>query len=160
MAVRRADRSFINTYGNHQENWTLEPDETNTPTQVQVPLYDGTNQIAAVEISFKGFNEGLSLFDRRASFASVILFVALSGFGAFCMFLKRTLRELDPDAVIPERVRKALDTLAEGLLIINRDGEIVFSNAAFARTTGLDAMELAGKNCESCLLYTSPSPRD
>lgn len=159
VAVRRADRSFINTYGNHQESWTLEPGETNTPTQVQVPLYDGTNQIAAVEISFKGFNEGLSLFDRRASFASVILFVALSGFGAFCMFLKRTLRELDPDAVIPERVRKALDTLAEGLLIINRDGEIVFSNAAFARTTGLDAMELAGKNCES-LSWELPESED
>lgn len=148
VAVRRADGTFIDAYGSHQENWTLEPQEKSTPTQVQVPLYEGTNQIATVEIKFKGLKEGLSLLDRRASFASVILFVALSGFAAFCMFLKRTLRELDPDAVIPERVRKALDTLAEGLLIINRDSEIVFSNAAFARTTGLDAMELAGKNCE------------
>lgn len=149
VAVRRADGSFIDAYGSHQENWTLGTLEKSTPTQVQVPLYEGTHQVATVEIRFKGLTEGLSLLDRRASFASVILFVALSGFAAFCMFLKRTLRELDPDAVIPERVRKALDTLAEGLLIINRDGEIVFSNAAFARTTGLDAMELAGKNCES-----------
>lgn len=149
VAVRSADGSFIDAYGSHQENWTLGTLEKSTPTQVQVPLYEGTHQVATVEIRFKGLTEGLSLLDRRASFASVILFVALSGFAAFCMFLKRTLRELDPDAVIPERVRKALDTLAEGLLIINRDGEIVFSNAAFARTTGLDAMELAGKNCES-----------
>ncbi len=149
VAVRRADNTFIDAYGSHQENWTLKPLEKSTPTQVQVPLYEGSNQIATVEIRFRGVNDGLTLLDRRASFASVILFVALSGFAAFCMFLKRTLRELDPDAVIPERVRKALDTLAEGLLIINRDGEIVFSNAAFARTTGLDAMELAGKNSES-----------
>lgn len=149
VAVRRADSSFIEVYGNHQENWSLQPEDKSTPTHVQVPLYDDTNQIATVEIIFKGIHDGLSLLDRRASFASVILFVAISGFAAFAMFLKRTLRELDPDAVIPERVRKALDTLAEGLLIINRDGEIVFSNAAFARTTGLDAAELAGQNCES-----------
>lgn len=149
VAIRKSDGSFIDAYGSHQDNWTLKPEDHSTPTQVQVPLFDGTNQIANVEIRFREPNHGLSLMDRRASFASVVIFVALSGFAAFCMFLKRTLRELDPDAVIPERVRKALDTLAEGLLIINRDGEIVFSNAAFARTTGLDAMDLAGKNCES-----------
>jgi diguanylate cyclase (GGDEF)-like protein/PAS domain S-box-containing protein len=149
VAVRRADGTFIDSYGNHQQYWNLESSDKSTPTHVQVPLYEGENQIATVEIRYQGLNAGRSLLDRRASFASVILFVAISGFAVFCVFLKKTLRELDPDAVIPERVRKALDTLAEGLLIINRDGEIVFSNAAFARTIGIDASELAGKNCSS-----------
>ncbi|MEM7257916.1 MAG: diguanylate cyclase, partial [Pseudomonadota bacterium] len=149
VAVRRGDGTFVDSYGSHQQNWNLEPTDRSTPTHVQVPLYEGDNQIATVEIRYKAISAGQSLIDRRASFASVVIFVAISGFSAFCVFLKRTLRELDPDAVIPERVRKALDTLAEGLLIINRDGEIVFSNAAFARTTGKDASELAGKNCES-----------
>jgi len=149
VAVRRANGSFIDAYGSHQENWKLSSKDNSTPTQVQVPLFEGTRQIATVEIRFKDLNESRNIIESRDSFTSVIVFVALSGFLAFCMFLKRTLRELDPDAVIPERVRKALDTLAEGLLIINRDNEIVFSNAAFARTTGLEATELAGKKCES-----------
>ncbi len=149
VAVRRADGTFVDSYGTHQQYWNLEPLDRSTPTHVQVPLFEGDSQIATVEIRYQAINAGRSLLDQRASFASVIIFVAISGFGVFCVFLKKTLRELDPDAVIPERVRKALDTLAEGLLIINRDGEIVFSNAAFARTTGIDAAELAGKNCEA-----------
>ncbi len=147
VAVREAGGSLIDVYGSHDANWKLKVGDSSTLTQVQVPLFEGKNQIASVEIRFAGVNEGLSLLDRRASTPSVIIFVALSGFFAFCLFLKRTLRELDPDAVIPERVKKALDTLAEGLLIVNRDGEIVFSNAEFAETTGLPAEDLAGQNC-------------
>ncbi len=147
VAVRKSDGSMVDVYGSHDANWTLKPDERSTPTQVQVPLFEGKDQIASVEIRFAGLNEGLSLLDRRASFASVILFVTLSGFFAFCLFLKRTLRELDPDAVIPERVKKALDTLAEGLLIVGKDGEIVFSNAEFAETAGIASEDLAGQNC-------------
>lgn len=147
VAIRRDDGTLIESYGNHDGNWTLKQGERSA-TQVQFPLFEGDNQIANVEIRFSGLNEGLSLWDRRASFPSVLLFVALSGFIAFNMFLKRTLRELDPDAVIPERVKKALDTLAEGLLIVNRDGEIVFSNAEFAATAGIASEDLAGLNCD------------
>ncbi len=148
VAIRRDDGSLIESYGNHDGNWTLNPEER-PATQLQFPLFEGENQIANVEIRFSGLNEGLSLIDRRASFPAVLLFVAISGFFAFCMFLKRTLRELDPDAVIPERVKKALDTLAEGLLIVNRDGEIVFSNAEFATTAGIASEDLAGLNCNT-----------
>ena len=149
VAVRRADGSFIDSYGNHQQYWDLDTTAKSTPTHVQVPLYENENQIANVEIRYQALNAGRTLLDRRASFASVIVFVTISGFSVFCIFLKKTLRELDPDAVIPERVRKALDTLAEGLLIVNRDSEIVFANAAFSRTLGINASELAGKNCST-----------
>ena len=46
-------------------------------------------------------------------------------------------------------MRKALDTLAEGLLIVNLDDEIIFSNAAFARDSGIPASEIAGKRCDT-----------
>ena len=118
VAIRGSDGSLIESYGNHDKNWTLEPDARSTPTQVQFPLFKGERKIASVEVHFNKLNEGLSLIDRRASFPSVLIFVALSGFFTFSLFLKRILREMDPDAVIPERVKKALDTLAEGLLII------------------------------------------
>jgi len=104
VAVRKADGNLLGAYGSHDSNWTLKKGDRSTQTQVQVPLFDGADHIASVEIRFAGLNEGKTLLDRRASFGSVVAFVAVSGFFAFCMFLKRTLRELDPDAVIPERV--------------------------------------------------------
>ena len=149
VALRGHDGLLIESYGSHEKNWTLEPDARSTHTQVQFPLFEGENKIASVEIHFNGLNEGLSLIDRRASFPSVLIFVALSGFFVFSFFLKRILREMDPDAVIPERVKKALDTLAEGLLIVNTEGEIIFSNAEFASTSGMASEDLAGKNCNA-----------
>jgi len=43
----------------------------------------------------------------------------------------RTLRQLDPSAVIPERVNAAFDALSEGLMIIDEDEQILLSNKAF-----------------------------
>jgi len=47
--------------------------------------------------------------------------------------------------VVPSRVRSALDTLTEGVLLINGAGRIVFSNHAFAKYTHHDVRELTGK---------------
>ena len=59
------------------------------------------------------------------------------GFGFYFLFLRRALKELDPSAVIPERVKAAFDVLAEGLLIVDNDGSIVLANQAFTELTGL-----------------------
>ena len=50
--------------------------------------------------------------------------------------MKRTLRHLDPAAVIPDRVKTALDVLAEGVVLVNEKSEIVLANRAFARKLG------------------------
>ena len=149
VAIRKASGNILDRYGNHDTLWTLASEARSTPTQVKVPLFDGSQKFGTVEIVFSDANSNARLIDKRASLASVVIFTALSGFAAFCFLLKRTLRELDPDAVIPERVRKALDTLAEGLLIVNLDDEIIFSNAAFARDSGIPASEIAGKRCDT-----------
>jgi diguanylate cyclase (GGDEF)-like protein/PAS domain S-box-containing protein len=149
VAVRQTNGAIVDSYGSHNLHWTLKPDQQSTATQVRVPLFNESRQVAAVEISFQAPGAGKSLWAKRGSFVSVVFFVAIFGFIAFCFFLKRTLKELDPDAVIPERVRTALDTLAEGLLIVNSDGQIVFSNAAFASATGLTPSDLVGKSATS-----------
>ena len=54
---------------------------------------------------------------------------------AFYFYLGRVLRQLDPSRAVP-RVRAALDTLAEGLLVIDLKGYIVLANQAFAAVVG------------------------
>ena len=63
VAVRKGDGSLLDVYGSHDNNWTLKQGDRSTPTQVQVPLFEGTEQIASVEIRFAGLNEGKSLWD-------------------------------------------------------------------------------------------------
>ena len=144
-AVRMGDGQLLSAYGDHTQHWTLRSDDKSTATQVQVPLYNDTGRWGSVELRFKALAGKGGWFSFRNSFVTVILFVALAGFLTYLLFLKRTMRELNPDAVIPERVRKALDTLAEGLLVVDKDGFIVFSNMAFARKTGLTPQQLVGQ---------------
>jgi diguanylate cyclase (GGDEF)-like protein/PAS domain S-box-containing protein len=56
------------------------------------------------------------------------------------------MRELDPDEVIPERVSTALDTFSEGLLIVDKDGYIVYSNTAFSNRMAVNGKDLVGKD--------------
>ena len=81
----------------------------------------------------------------RSSY-SAVFFIIVVGFGFYFLFLRRALKELDPSAVIPERVKAAFDVLAEGLLIVDNDGSIVLANRAFSELTGLDADSLTGRD--------------
>ena len=40
---------------------------------------------------------------------------------------------------MPDRVRATLNTIAEGLLVLDKEQRIALANDAFARTVGLDA---------------------
>ena len=52
---------------------------------------------------------------------------------AYLLYLRKTLRYLDPSSVIPERVKAMLDTLAEGVLVLDRRERVVLANDAFGR---------------------------
>jgi diguanylate cyclase (GGDEF)-like protein/PAS domain S-box-containing protein len=80
------------------------------------------------------------------SITTVVLFVAVFGFVAYWLFLKRALNELDPSSVVPDRVRAALDVLAEGLVILDRRGRIVLANEAFQAKLGQSAQALVGND--------------
>jgi diguanylate cyclase (GGDEF)-like protein/PAS domain S-box-containing protein len=53
------------------------------------------------------------------------------GFLLFYAYLRRAMQYLDPSAAVPERVRKAFDSLTDGLLILDQQGRIVLANQAF-----------------------------
>ncbi len=148
-AVRTDSDSLMAEFGSHERYWTLKPGDKSTATQVQVGLFNAQGRWGSVELRFSEITDGGMLLSFSNSFLSLILFMVLVGFLAYLLFLKRTMRELNPDAVIPERVRTALDTLAEGLLIVDRDGYVVFSNEAFARKMNLLPNELVGKSSSS-----------
>ncbi|PCJ21886.1 MAG: hypothetical protein COB04_01495 [Gammaproteobacteria bacterium] len=144
-SVRLVSGKLIAEVGEHQEFWKLKPGDKSSMSQIQVSLFNGNKRWGNVELRFVEIGVGSDWLAFKGSFLVLILFVGLIGFFAYRMFLTRALRELDPDAVIPERVRKALDTLAEGLLIVDKEGVIIFSNEAFAKKTGYVPEQLVGK---------------
>ncbi|MFK7859995.1 MAG: ATP-binding protein [Granulosicoccus sp.] len=80
---------------------------------------------------------------------SVIGFISIMCFPLFYLFLGKVLKELNPSTAIPSRVRSALDTIAEALLVLDVQGNIVLANAAFLELTGKTIDQLLGQPAEN-----------
>jgi len=72
----------------------------------------------------------------------VLALIGALAFGAFYLYLRRVLEYLDPAKVVPDRVRTAFDTLAEGVMVLDEKGRVMLANNAF-RNFHPDARELA-----------------
>ena len=146
VGLRAADGRLIAMAGDHLEHWVPPGDGKSTSSHVQVPIHGETGRWGVVEVSFQPLDGMFFMFFSGGSIVTVILFVAVSGFAAYWVFLKRALNELDPSAVVPDRVRAALDVLAEGLVILDRTGNIVLANTAFEKKFGQVADKLVGND--------------
>jgi len=143
-AMRTADGVLLADAGNHLKYWLPPSDGRSTPTHVQIPIFKGKSRWATVEISFAPLWVNNIVTGFKSSYLSLILFVSFMGFAGYFLLIKKTLRELDPSAVIPGRVQAAFDVLKEGILILDEKEQIVLANASFAEIMGKSATDLIG----------------
>lgn len=88
---------------------------------------------------------GVTILERlQSSRVFLFIFLLLAAFIAFFFYLGKMLKQLNPSSAVPARVRSALDTIAESLVVINRKREIVLANSAFATLMGAAPEKLIG----------------
>ena len=143
-AIRTVDGKLLALAGEHLAHWKPQSDGKSTPTHVLVPVYRQGKKWATVEIRFAPLWTSNWLQGFTNSFIGLLLFLGLSSFLCYYFVIKRTLRELDPSAVIPERVQKAFDVLQEGVLILDEKEHILMANKAFAKLFGKSPKALMG----------------
>ena len=115
--------------------------------KVDVPIWSGKEKWGSVELHFTpAYPPGITGFLQQP-LVHYITFVSAISFLFFFFYLGRMLKLLDPSQAIPDRVRSALDTMAEGLLVLDARQNIVLANQAFARILGRNAADLVGLNC-------------
>ena len=147
-AIRREDGSLIASVGPHEVTWTRTDGERSTVTQIAVPMYAAGARWGRLEMAWNPAPGGAigAYVDGRAS---AIALIALICFGGFYLYLGRMLQQLDPSRAVPDRVRNALDTLAEGLMLVDAQGRIVIANAALCELLGRTTDDLVGKPAAS-----------
>ena len=79
----------------------------------------------------------------------LVAFVAVMCLILYLVYLRKMLQHLDPSKVVPGRVRSALDTLSEGLLVVDKHERIVLANQAFASTVGQTPEQLMGSQARA-----------
>ena len=144
-AVVKADGETVVVIGDHAQHWQELEGGISTDAQIQVPILAAGAKWGRVELRFVALQQPGIMGYVREPRIQMVAFVMIVSMIAFYFYLGRVLRQLDPSRAIPGRVRAALDTLAEGLLVVDPKGYIVLANQAFSRVVGQSAEALFGK---------------
>ncbi len=132
-AVRRNDGHVVAEVGNHVALWQPLNGNRSTDSQVYVPIRAGNEKWGGVEVRFQPLTQFGWLALLTSPWTRFIAFATTLSFLLNLVYFGKMLQHLDPSNAVPGRVRSALDTLAEGLLVIDPSGRIVLANESFSR---------------------------
>ena len=79
----------------------------------------------------------------------LLAFFVVVGVAVYTVFVLGVMGSFEVMQVVPDRVRQSLDTLSEGLLVMDEHERIVAANQSFCRTAGLSQPALIGKRAGS-----------
>ena len=147
-AVRQQDGTLAAVIGEHLENWKNSEQESAADSQVVVPIYEGAKVWGQVELRFEPLFPSTWYGSYIQPVFLLIGFISFSSFVLFFLYLGKMLKQLDPSQAVPDRVRSALDTMAEGLLVLDGKQNVVLANLAFATLSKETSDALIGRQMD------------
>jgi diguanylate cyclase (GGDEF)-like protein/PAS domain S-box-containing protein len=144
--VRNKAGQLLVEVGAHQPHWDPEAASANL-TQMQVPIALQGKLWGHAEFRFRNPEGYSSWWPLRNPALLLLMFVGLMGLGTYFVYFQLFFRKigLAQTQVIPRRVRTTLNTLAEGIVVLDKADRIVLANEVFARLAGLTSAELQGR---------------
>ncbi|MFK8111020.1 MAG: diguanylate cyclase [Rubripirellula sp.] len=136
--------------GHHKEIWQEDQSpESAAKTKanieaVRVPITLNRREWGQVELSFHKPNLTPFAAFMHHPLIRLLTFFTVVGIFSYTVFVVRILGLFNNTQVVPDRVRQALDTLAEGLLVLDEQGKIVLANRSFGEIVDTPVEELAG----------------
>jgi diguanylate cyclase (GGDEF)-like protein/PAS domain S-box-containing protein len=117
-----------------------------TRSLAQVPIYLNDRRWGTVEVAFRSLGPLKPmdvLNDSTWRFIAAFALATLLADWLFLSIVLRRERSVRGEA-IPQRIRATLDTLVEGVLLMDNRQRIAMVNASFAKTVGLSPAEIEG----------------
>lgn len=131
ISVRRNDGSTVLQRGQVDDAKGEALGEKSTVNELRVPILSGSRPWGEIEVRFADIEPG-SVRGWLTQPALQMMFVlGVGGFALCYIYLRRAMHYLDPSSAVPDRVRKAFDTLTEGVVILDQRSRIVLANKAF-----------------------------
>jgi PAS domain S-box-containing protein len=143
--IRRNGGRIDASIGDHEKNWYA-ADQQSAETHLEMPLQVGKEKWGTVEILFDEIQlPGLQGWLSNSWVKYFLMTGALCFFVVY-FFLGYVLKQLDPSKAVPKRVRDALNTLAEGLILTDQKGRVLLANDVFAEWAGKNPDKLFGSD--------------
>ena len=150
VAQRNPDLLSLELTGDDRHATVAITRSSNVPTeerqQINVPIRMTNGRRGELKLTFLPARQTGLWGILASSTTQLILFLTCLNCVVYFWYLRRVLQHLNPSKVIPPRVRSTLDTFAEGLLVLNRDGRIVLANASFSTTVSEGSDNLQGRD--------------
>ncbi len=131
--------------GHHEAMWAESEDGIGSVDALHVPITLNRRPWGRVELCFLQPHTTTFAKIMHHPLVRLLAFFLICGVFAYTIFVVRILRLFNSTQVVPDRVRGALDTLAEGLLVLDEKGRIVLANRAFANIVDESPDELANR---------------
>ncbi len=144
MAVRRVDGTLLLQRGNHVQNWAATDSGRSTTDHLRIAVQAGNRHWGDAEIAFAPSGPRGPLDWLRQPSVLLFVVVGIGGFVLFYAYLRRAMQYLDPSTAVPDRVRRAFDVLADGVMVLDAKGRIVLVNQALRRLHPAAAAEMSG----------------
>lgn len=147
IGLRTADDRLIAATNNHAEHWAR-PVQSKWERQI-IPLQTDTSEVDWGDLEFTFVpvsSENAGLIAGLTPTTRLLTFVcAMTGLLTM-IYLGAMLKQLEPSKSVPTQVRGALDTLTEGLLVLNVNGDIALANKVFLSDTQSDLEQIINQN--------------
>lgn len=160
LGVRRSDQTLVAQAGDHKKAWIAPQGDRSTLSELIVPLSSERQRWGSFEMTY--------VPDQRNAFQQTLahpLWITLLGLLVlgplvYWQYIRRALVNLDPKAVIPERVTLAFDIMTEGVVVLDRRGRILLANRAFRALPGDEASDMIGKQLSQLSWLAGGLPSD
>jgi diguanylate cyclase (GGDEF)-like protein len=144
IGIRGLDGKLLVDSGDHASHWIEPTDGKSTATHLQIPLLNGEAPRGKIEMAFRPLAAPNNILGFSRTMIGLIGFISVAGMTGYYFILKRALREFDLSHAIPERVKAAFDTLAEGVLIMDEREIVLLANDAFVKNIYGNSQPLLG----------------
>lgn len=145
LGVRGENGKIITQTKVHNEHWAEADDDKSTLSHVRVPLMQGDQHWGTFELSFTPAQSLSILQWLTQPWLLIVLTLGLGGFVLFSLYLRRVFEYLDPQSVLPDRIKAAFDAFSEGVMVIDPVGRVILANSAIRQWVGKDGPSIHGR---------------
>jgi signal transduction histidine kinase len=160
--IRDKDGKLIINIGDHEAQWTNREGQHSTDSQIKIPLTLGDTAWGSLELRFAPLYPGGAFGMLQDNVFQLFAFVTLGGLVAYGWYSWRIMRSVlvaTSLGAVPNSVRTSLNTLTEGVLILNNQQQIVLANEAVARVLDRSPKDMEGEDVSS-LPWIRPSSQN
>lgn len=120
--------------GHHGELWDRIQTDSSGIDSIIVPITLNRRHWGNVEFCFSAPDQSALGAITEHPLLRLLAFFCIAGTFGYTVLVGKVMRVFSTTQVVPDRVRQALDTLAEGLLVLDEKAKIVLANRAFSKT--------------------------